>query len=195
MSKNSEQVAEAWGAWVAEMGEWHVFGALTYDPSRRDRVPGNDVAKANVRRWLGRGLRTLGRPVEAAVVALEYQRNGWPHFHPLLRIAGGVQPAEIAQLATSWSARHGHARLAVPRDQLDVTSYAAKYLAKDLDRGDVLFWPTVGSLSVHQLAIVGREDPPAHLKEGRPGRRAAARAHRCVGVTGAGRTNVTGVIT
>lgn len=154
------EVADAWGAWVAEMGDWHVFGALTYDPGRRDRVPGNDVAKANVRRWLGRGLREIGRPIEAAVVALEYQRNGWPHFHPLLRVAGGVQSAEIAQLAASWSTRHGHARLEVPRDRGAVSSYAAKYLSKDLHRGDVLFWPTRGGLSDHQfgLAAAGAND-------------------------------------
>jgi hypothetical protein len=135
----ASEVSEAWGKWVAEMGEWHVFGALTYDQRKRTTMPGADVAKAHLWRWLGESQKTLGRPVEAAVVALEYQRNGWPHFHPLLRLPGGLRPNDLVSLGQAWYGVHGYARLEPPRDVNDVCSYAAKYLSKDLDRGDVIF--------------------------------------------------------
>jgi hypothetical protein len=55
--------------------------------------------------------RALARPIEAAVVALEYQHNGWPHFHPLLRLPGGLQGHELEQLGSLWFDRHGYAQL------------------------------------------------------------------------------------
>ena len=157
----ASDMGEAWGNWIASLGEWHVFGALTYDQNRRLRMavhngsgmPGADVARAHVRRWLSEGSRLLGRPIEAGVVALEYQKNGWPHFHPLLRIAGGLTGNEFRTLGQAWFRRHGYARLEVPRDQGDVAAYAAKYLSKDLSRGDVLFWPVRGRLSDHQPSL------------------------------------------
>ena len=154
--KQQTEVTEAWGKWVAEMGEWHVFGGLTYDQRRRTTVPGRDVAMAHCRRWLRESSRTAGVQVEAAVVALEYQRNGWPHFHPLVRVSGGMRPGLCSALGQAWFRRHGYARLEPPRSVSDVSSYAAKYLSKDLDKGDVLFWPLKGSLSTHQAALVPR---------------------------------------
>lgn len=146
-------VSDAWGEWVAGLGDWHVFGGLTYDQSRRDRVPGSDSARAHIRRWLGDGVRKDGVGIEAAVVALEYQKTGWPHFHPLLRVAGGLHAGEITRLAQRWFRAHGAANLSEPRSVADVCAYAAKYLAKDLDHGDVIFWPARGSLSVHQPGL------------------------------------------
>lgn len=142
------------------MGRWDLFGGLTYDPKRcrpdgRGAFirPGADVVKAHAFRWLAEAPKTLGRPVEAAVVALEYQKNGWPHLHPLLRIAGGLQGSEISQLGTAWYERHGGNRLEEPRSREDVCAYASKYLVKDLSRGDVIFWPLRGPLSVHSLGL------------------------------------------
>lgn len=151
--RRDEAVGEAWGNWIASMGDWHVFGALTYDQRRRSTVPGADVAMAHVRRWLRESGRETGVPVEAAVVALEYQRNGWPHFHPLVRVSGGMRPGQFGALGQSWFRRHGFARLESPRDELAVATYAAKYLVKDLSRGDVLFWPARGDLRSHQPAL------------------------------------------
>lgn len=148
-----ELVSEAWGKWISEMGEWHVFGALTYDQRRRPTVPGSDVARAHVRRWLRDNSRGEGARVEAAVVALEYQRNGWPHFHPLLRLSGGRAPGDFATLGQSWFKPHGYAKLEAPRSGDAVAAYAAKYLSKDLSRGDVIFWPLTGPLSNHQPAL------------------------------------------
>lgn len=151
--RQAQLVTDAWGEFIAGMGEWHVFGGLTYDPDRRTTVPGSDVARAHVRRWLGDSKRHPGVFVEAAVVALEYQRNGWPHFHPLLRLRGGARPGVFGELGQAWFKEHGYARLTSPRSELDVSRYAAKYLAKDLSRGDVIFWPTRGPLTTHQPTI------------------------------------------
>lgn len=149
----ADRVGEAWGDWIASMGEWHVFGALTYDQRRRPGMPGSDVARAHVRRWLRDRSRGPGARVEAAVVALEYQRNGWPHFHPLLRLRGGLAPGDIAELGQGWFKPHGYAKLEAPRSRDAVATYAAKYLTKDLSRGDVIFWPPTGSLGVHQPGL------------------------------------------
>ena len=153
--------SQAWGEWIAGMGEWHVFGALTYDERRRPvRGPGEarsrphpEAVLKHARQWLQEGERRLGRQVEAAVVALEYHKRGWPHLHPLVRLAGGLQGTEFATLGGTWYERHGYAQLTEPRDQVDVASYAAKYLTKDIGRGDVLLWPARGPLSSHQEAL------------------------------------------
>jgi hypothetical protein len=103
-----------------------------------------------VRRWLRETNRQLSHRVEAGVIALEYQKNGWPHFHPLLRLSGGLQQGDLAVLGPAWFKPHGYARLEAPRGGDQVAAYAAKYLTKDLARGDVVFWPIVGSWPAHQ---------------------------------------------
>jgi hypothetical protein len=159
-------VAEAWGNWISEMGEWHVFGGLTYDQRRRTTVPGRDVAWAHVRRWLGRDARRAGLDIEAAVVALEYQKNGWPHFHPLLRLRGGDHPRSHQLLGQPWFRDHGYARLESPRSRDAVSAYASKYLAKDLDSGDVMFWPTRGPLTTHQPQLLEHQVAAAASSSG-----------------------------
>jgi hypothetical protein len=144
------EISDAWGEWIASMGEWHVFGGLTYRQLEGKAPPGADVVRAHARRWLREAPRACGRPVEAAVIALEYQRNGWPHLHPIVRLPGGLHPGDLATLGTAWYRQHGIAKLEVPRSAPDVCRYAAKYLSKDLNRGDVIFWPPRGPLSVHQ---------------------------------------------
>jgi hypothetical protein len=147
------ELKRAWGEWIASMGDWHVFGALTYDQRRRTTVPGADVARAHVRSWLLGLQRDPAVDAEAAVVALEYQKNGWPHFHPLVRVRGGVRNGLFAAAGQRWYAEHGYARLEAPRSAGDVSAYAAKYLSKDLSRGDVLFWPSRGPLTSHQPGL------------------------------------------
>ena len=183
-------VAAAWGDFVAGLGEWHLFGGLTYDQRRPGRVvvlppqssgevwqapPGRtllsprvsedgrvrldsqpvarDRAVAHVEYFLREGQRKLGRPIEAAVVALEYQKNGWPHFHPLLRLAGGLLDGDVRTLGPIWHKVAGYGRLEVPRSMQDVCAYASKYLAKGLEGGDVVLWPPRGDLRTHQLGV------------------------------------------
>lgn len=157
---DGQGLSEAWGEWIAGLGEWHLFGGLTYDQRRRRQdlrgvaiAPGADSAKHHVLKWLHDGSKRVGGRLEAAVVALEYQKNGWPHFHPLLRLGGGLQGNELAQLGGLWFERHGYARLERPRDRDDVCAYASKYLSKDVSRGDVLFWPQRGLLGSHQPSL------------------------------------------
>lgn len=147
----------AWGEWIAQQGPWHVFGALTYDPGRappgrpvRDAPVPSDVARAHVYRFLKESNKRLGGRLEAGVVALEFQKNGWPHFHPLLRLSGGLLGREWATIGPLWYTDHGYARLEAPRSQDDVAAYASKYLVKDLAHGDVLFWPRRGAWPAHQ---------------------------------------------
>lgn len=151
-------VSEAWGEWVAGLGEWHLFGGLTYDPARvwgnetkyQKSRPHPEAVVKHVRSWLRESSRRIGRPVEAAVVAVESHKSGWPHCHPLVRLAGGLQEGDIAALGQVWYERRGYARLEAPRGLDDVCRYAAKYLSKDLSRGDVVFWPQRGPLDRHQ---------------------------------------------
>lgn len=144
---------EAWGGWVAEMGKWDVFATLTYDPDKQPRRLYPDVARAHLTHWLREGPKLIGRPIEAAITALEYQKNGTPHFHSVMRLPGGVRRGDFVQLGGAWFKLHGYAKLELPKSQDDVCAYATKYLFKDLDRGDVHFWPLKGSLVTHQPAL------------------------------------------
>ena len=146
----ASEVALRWGEWVANMGEWHVFGGLTYDPKRYVHKFDDFQARGDVERWLGDSKAHPGTWIEAAVVALEHHKNGWPHFHPLIRVRGGLRGHELQELGQAWFGRHGYAKLEVPRDAGAVCNYAAKYLSKDLDRGDVVLWPPRGDLRSHQ---------------------------------------------
>jgi hypothetical protein len=154
-------IAHAWGEWISGLGEWHLFGALTYDPRKVRARPGNAAVRRDVSRWLG---YSPGHPsvfVEGAVLAIEYQRNEWPHVHPLLRLRGGLGPGAIRDLGQAWFQDHGYALLERPRQASAVASYAAKYLAKDLDRGDVIFWPSKGTLSSAEPALPLQELAPS----------------------------------
>lgn len=149
----SDEVSAAWGEWVSSMGEWHVFGGLTYDPRRVPGRPSDATVRGHVLRWLGDSKRHPGVFVEAAVVAIEHHKNEWPHAHPLLRLRGGLRFGDIRSLGQAWFQRHGYAKLERPRQARAVAEYAAKYLAKDLGKGDVLFWPVDGPLTTHQDAL------------------------------------------
>jgi hypothetical protein len=143
------------------MGEWHVFGGLTYD-QRRQRAtlqapgirPGADVVRHHAIGWIKEHNKLYpGRRIEAGVLALEYQKNGWPHLHPLLRLQGGLVDGDIARLGRLWFRDHGGNKLEEPRSREDVCAYAAKYLVKDLARGDVVLWPLRGPMTSHQPPI------------------------------------------
>jgi cell wall-associated NlpC family hydrolase len=71
-----------------------------------------------------------------------------------VRLRGHLRPGSCSALGQSWFRRHGYARLEAPRSPADTATYAAKYLSKDLSRGDVIFWPPRGPLSVHQQLLL-----------------------------------------
>lgn len=164
-----QAVAEAWGEWVCSMGEWHLFGALTYDPRRYvmssrstpARGPHPEAVGKHVRAWLRESSKRLNRPIEAVVVAIEAHKSGWPHAHPLLRLAGGLQPHDVITIGEVWFERRGYVKLEAPRNVQDVAEYAAKYLSKDVLQGDILLWPPAGGLDRHQPALSSRGRPGA----------------------------------
>lgn len=169
--RSNDLVSEAWGEWVAGLGEWHVFGGLTYrqapvvgnETRYQNGVPHPEAVVKHVRSWLRESSRRIGRPVEAAVVAVESHKSGWPHCHPLVRLAGGLQYGDLAAMGQAWYERRGYARLEAPRGIDDVCRYAAKYLSKDLSRGDVVIWPQRGPLDRHQPRL----QEPARARRGR----------------------------
>ncbi len=165
---------DAWGQWVAKLRPWDLCATLTFDPKVRTVTPpgaqraagsgklrwplrvtdagatlgapmAGDIAKRKVKTWVRAGQELLGRPV-AAVVAMEHHKSGWPHFHGLLGVDGGLRGREIEALGRLWFDRNGYNRIEIPRSVGDVAAYAAKYLTKDLDRGGVLIHPSDGPL-------------------------------------------------
>lgn len=168
------ELAEAWAGFIATARPWDYAATLTFDPKRREPVPPGpqrtgtkhrlqwptrltedprvrlrvltrDVADALVRAWLRANERATGEPI-AAVVAMEYHKNGAPHFHGLLGRNGGFSPAERAFLEETWNDLAGFCRIEEPRSVEDCAAYASKYLVKDLARGCILLHPPHGNL-------------------------------------------------
>ncbi len=156
----------ALGAMVAKLRDWDLFGTMTYDQRRYPRerlwcdtwvprvVPG-DRAKKDFLGWVNDASGALGRRVEF-VVGMEYQKNGWPHFHALIDL-GGLDDGDVRRIGSLWYSRYGYDRLEIPRSVEDCAAYAAKYLVKDISRGDVLFSKRLGEpLDVVQRRLPGQ---------------------------------------
>ena len=141
-----QELARAWGSWIASLGPWDIFGGLTYDLRRRERPVSAASALRDATRWLGQGQAVLRREL-TGVLALEHHKNGTPHVHPLVRVRGGLRGDEFRQLGALWFERHGYARLEEPRSRDDVCEYAAKYLSKDVAEGTIVLWPLRGGLA------------------------------------------------
>jgi hypothetical protein len=139
--------SDALVGFIQELAPWHLFGGLTFDQRRcrHERIGGTmvpcripvDVARGRFQRYIAGAQRALGRRIEY-VVGLEAQRNGWPHFHPLLSLEGGLQTGDVVCLGGLWYEANGYGRLEAPRSVDDVTGYCAKYLLKDVAIGDLL---------------------------------------------------------
>jgi hypothetical protein len=104
-----------------------------------------DVAVGRVMEFFDQGEWALRRRLYG-VVAVEHQRNGWPHFHPLIAVQGGLQGDEKRLLGGLWYRACGYGRLEEPRSRADTAAYASKYLVKDVDAGGVVIWPQKGNL-------------------------------------------------
>jgi hypothetical protein len=145
---DKRRTSEAYGAFVASIRRWDVFGGLTY----RSQASGTDatrlrgprpleLVKRDVEWWIREVRRQAHLEVEAAVVAIESHRSGWPHIHPLLGLRGGLQEGDLKRLWQVWYERYGGGKLSAPRSQGEVSAYACKYLTKDIARGDVMILP------------------------------------------------------
>jgi hypothetical protein len=146
-------VREAWADWVTALGDWHLFGTLTYRETPGRGKPHPEAVERHVQRWLQAAPKILGRPVEAAVVGVERHRSSWPHAHAVLRLPGGVQKHDLVALGQAWYLPHGYAKLELPKSRNDVVAYVCKYVTKDLEQGNVILWPRRGRMSDHQPGL------------------------------------------
>lgn len=146
-------VREAWADWVMQMGEWHLFGTLTYRETPGRGKPHPEAVERHIQGWLGGAGKLIGRPVEAAVVGVERHRSSWPHAHAVMRLPGGLRTHDVVALGQSWFAPHGFAKLELPKSRDDVVAYVCKYVTKDLEQGNLILWPPRGSLGVHQAGL------------------------------------------
>lgn len=155
--------SQQWGEWVGSLRRWDVFGGLTYrdqlrpgDPYRLRGPRPLELVKRDVEYLTREFKRQTGRRVEATVAAIESHQNGWPHVHPLMGVEGFTD-GDLRLLWGIWYEKHGAGKLSVPRSQDDVSRYAAKYLAKDIGRGDVVILParaTLQELGAAQRGLV-----------------------------------------
>jgi len=107
------------------------------------RKVGVDGTREAFQNFIRRGRKALGRGIEYAA-AIESQKNGWPHLHPLLKVEEGLRGGDIAALGRIWWEEYGLNKLAAPRSQNDVAGYCAKYLVKDVACGELLLSPRLG---------------------------------------------------
>ncbi len=115
-------------------------------PRRMSDIPiGRDPAIARVHEWLTECEQATGKGITGAV-ALEFHRNGAPHFHPLLELAGGLDQGDIVKMGLPWYRANGGNRLQRPRNHAETAQYCAKYVCKGPEHGDLLFWPRGGAL-------------------------------------------------
>ena len=144
-NNRSEDLKQAWGGWLTELGDqvggWDWWATMTF----RDR-PAADIARgwtkvgvnyAN-RAWRGfmlelRACRGIGEPTW--VRGMEYQKwRGVPHFHALI---GGVGHLRRDAAWGWWFKRYGINRILPYDRELGAGFYLCKYVVKEL--GDVQF--------------------------------------------------------
>lgn len=142
------------GSWIANLSKWDLYMTLTYDPRRArfSQAPSMWASRRHMAGWLAKVDKSFGRNV-CSVSSLEYQQNGWPHWHGLIA-AGGVSQAEFKMSSELWYNAYGYAKFVRIgySDRAGVSDYVAKYITKD--SGDVLFYGPLGDLQ--QLPMEGR---------------------------------------
>jgi len=143
-TRTSEPVCVGGDRWV--WGHPVVYDYI-HELPRKVSVDGTREAFQN---FIRRGRKALGRGIEYAA-AIESQKNGWPHLHPLLKVEEGLRGGDIAALGRIWWEEYGLNKLAAPRSQNDVAGYCAKYLVKDLASGELLLSPRLGAAETRAL--------------------------------------------
>jgi len=147
---------------IGGLADWTLFAnPLTFDPLVMAGTSAEALAKGReqlavpaVSRWtamrrfryfLERSSRVLERPT-VGVIALEAHESGQPHGHGLMGIEGGLVGQEVATLGRFWREYPGNGwiRLEPPRSIEDVTSYSAKYMAKDAS--ELVFSSSLGGV-------------------------------------------------
>lgn len=148
LERNARSAA---GLWISTLCKWDLYFTLTYDPKRPRYVqaPSMWASRRHMTSWLKQLDKFYSRGV-CAVSSLEYQRNGWPHWHGLVG-AGGVSQLEFTKASELWYNAYGYCKFVkVDRGDRDrISEYVSKYITKD--SGDVLFYGPLGDLQQRPL--------------------------------------------
>lgn len=144
MEKDAQAAA---GDWIAKLSPWDLYFTMTYDPKRPRYVqaPSMWASRRHAMRWLTAVQKSFGREI-AAVASLEYQQNGWPHWHGLLS-AHGISQWEFMKASELWFKEYGYCKF----EQFDPTAaeaacnYVGKYITKGF--GEVLFFGAIGEVT------------------------------------------------
>jgi hypothetical protein len=145
-SCQAQELKQAWGSWLTEIGDriggWDWWATLTF----------RDCTDAEIARgWTKPGWRYTGGAWDALVREIEGQKGmfrttrwvrgreyqhwrGVPHFHALI---GGVQDLRRMDLVDWWFQHYGIARILPYDRELGAGFYLCKYVTKDL--GDIQF--------------------------------------------------------
>lgn len=141
------------GTWIAGLRKWDLYYTLTYDPKRPRYVqaPSMWASRRHMMGWLKQLDKCFGRGV-SAVSSLEYQLNGWPHWHGLLA-AGGISQGEFKKASELWSNGYGycHFERFDPYAAEAASNYVGKYITKGF--GEVIFYGPLDDLQ--QLPMPG----------------------------------------
>ena len=129
-----DRAQAALGPWIAQLASWDYYVTLTYDPDRPGRAhgpPSIDTSRHHVESWLDE-LLASSRTFVLGALALEYHKNGWPHWHGLVATGRAGHGLERA-LYHPWYRLYGYARVEAirPNHAKTISAYCAKYLVKD----------------------------------------------------------------
>lgn len=62
---------------------------------------------------------------------MEAQKNGWPHSHPLIHVAGGRRRGDLQRIGPVWYDLNGYEHLEPIRRPEEAARYCAKYMVKE----------------------------------------------------------------
>jgi len=152
--------------WVRDHGPFDLMTTVTCDQARRLAMlrslpPGTQRHGQRYReptdapmttdtfaRLFDRGTRDLERSIGQRVVAwtcLEWQRNGWPHSHSVMRFERFDPDATYRAVIAAYTPLLGRVDVQRPRGQHDVSAYVVKYMLK-ADAGALRVHPATGNV-------------------------------------------------
>ena len=136
----SREAREASVGWLANLARWDYYATLTYDPARTGTYadhPSQEKRPISVetctRHFIEyhRAISALFDCSIRAAAAVERTKQGWPHVHALLNVAG-VSRAVLRRAGQHWYQNHGYARISPVEyeNRHAVTAYLLKYFTK-----------------------------------------------------------------